>query len=94
MKFLVIKWEGGHKNIAEVLSEIHDPLFKRKWWPPNQHQLRHSYTQNKTYGLGNRCSLIARLTNFQTIHRDSAICNLPNRYNQLNPEFVRNPNQS
>ena len=26
---------GGHKNIAEVLSEIHDPLFQRKWWTPN-----------------------------------------------------------
>ena len=24
IKFLIIKW-GGHKNIAEVLSEIHDP---------------------------------------------------------------------
>ena len=24
---------GGHKNIAEVLSEIHDPTIPRKWWP-------------------------------------------------------------
>ena len=24
---------GGHKNIAEVLSEIYDPPFQRKWWP-------------------------------------------------------------
>ena len=27
---------GGHKNNAEVLSEIHDPLFQRKWWPPKK----------------------------------------------------------
>ena len=25
---------GGHKNIAEVLSEIHDTPFQRKCWPP------------------------------------------------------------
>ena len=22
---------GGHKDISEVLSEIYDPLFQRKW---------------------------------------------------------------
>ena len=27
---------GGHKNIAEVLSEIHDPPFQRKWWSPKR----------------------------------------------------------
>ena len=24
---------GGHKNIAKILSEVHDPPFQRKWWP-------------------------------------------------------------
>ena len=29
IKFLIIKW-GGHKNIAEVLSEIFDPPYSRE----------------------------------------------------------------
>ena len=24
---------GGHKSMADILSEIHNPLFQRKWWP-------------------------------------------------------------
>ena len=55
------------------------------WQQLNQRQLRHSNTQNRTYGLGTCGSLMARLPNFQMNHGDSGILNLTNyRCYQLN----------
>ena len=34
IKFLIIKWGGGHKNIAKVLSEIYDPSIPKKTVAP------------------------------------------------------------
>ena len=42
IKFLIIKWGGGHKNIAEVLLDIHDPPILKKMVAP----LRQSKNKN------------------------------------------------
>ena len=47
IKFLIIKW-GGHKNIAEELSEIHDPPIPKKMVAPNSTQLSMLWKQWNT----------------------------------------------
>ena len=50
----------------------------------NQRQLWHSNTKNRTHGLGNRCSLMISLRNFQTNQGYSGILILTKRQDATN----------